>query len=137
MKLSGMLTAVALAACTGTPPSANVSPSTSDEGNIPGHGSGWAQVQAELSTRRATAQAELGEATRAILATGGDCADSCAGVATLRAAVDRLCSIRDSRDDDVRCKEAKSTLATTDARVKAGVRQVLPPPNLDDLDAGL
>ena len=91
---------------------------------------------AELSARRATALAEIGEAKRAI-ASSDDCTETCPLLVTLQTGVDHLCALREGQDDAARCKEARTDLTATDARVKKSCDGCKPARLDDDVDAAL
>lgn len=109
--------ALVVTGCANEIPSAATA-SPSDESNIPSGASGFAQVQAELGARRATALAEIGEAKRAIRTAADDCSAECPLVGSLHLGVDHLCGIDDNHEDGVRCKEQKAIFANIEARVK-------------------
>ena len=116
-RLVRVLLGASLIACAADPPPEAAAATSADDDNIPGRASGWAQAQAGLSARRATAQAELGEANRALRTAGDACADACLLLPALHAAVTHLCEIRDNHDDTARCKESRKAVTAAAAKV--------------------
>jgi hypothetical protein len=132
-----VLVGVTLVACASEIPSAAAARSDDDSKNVPGGAYGWAQNHAELSARRATALAEIGEAKRAIVSGGDDCSETCPLLVTLRTGVDHLCALREGQDDAARCKEARTDFTATETRVRKSCDACKPARLDDDVDAAL
>jgi len=72
----------------------------------------------DVAARRATAQAEIGEALRALTTAGNACDDACPALHELRKGVANLCSVNDNKDDVSFCKQVKQELADAERPVK-------------------
>jgi hypothetical protein len=134
----GVAIGAVVAACASEIPSAAAPPSDT-ESNIPSGASGFAQQEAELGARRATALAEIGEARRAIKSGGDDCGTTCPLIIAFHAGVDHLCNIKEGREDLARCKEALADLVATEKQVKGACEGCKPVSDTNDyaLDGGL
>jgi hypothetical protein len=124
---------VASCAASDTPPADNAA--TGYE--APGRASPWTPGQPGLAARRGTAQAEIGEALRALEVAGDACGSACPSLADLRAGVGHLCGVADTKDDDRMCKESRVTLLATETKVRASCGACKPAPaDADTDDAG-
>jgi hypothetical protein len=126
---------VASCAASDTPPADNAA--TGYE--APGRGSPYTPGQPGLAARRAAAQAEIGEALRALEVAGDACGSACPPLADLRVGVGHLCGVADTKDDDRMCKESRATLLATESKLRPSCGACKPPPadaDTTDDDAG-
>ena len=125
----GWSAAVVFALLGGLAPNASCAPTTSgaqappaappaDDPSVPATNSGWAPGRPGLAAQRASAQATVGEALRALQVTGDACGLACPVLGALRLGVTNVCSITDTKDDLKACHEARVQLASTEARLK-------------------
>jgi hypothetical protein len=72
-------------------------------------------------TRRvpmAEARSELARAEASLEASANDCAAACRALASMGRAVDHLCALVSSQDDQRRCDDAKRRMASARERVR-------------------
>jgi hypothetical protein len=93
-------------------------PASAEGEAVPASASGWSPGKPGLAARRATAQAEIGEATRALEVAGTACDSACPSLDGLRLGVKHLCSVADTKEDVKVCKEARGLLGAAEAKLK-------------------
>jgi hypothetical protein len=124
---------VLVASCgASTAPPPDTVPSTTD----PVVARGWAPGQPDLAARRATGQAEIGEALRALDVAGDACGSACPALADLRIGVAHMCALADTRDDEKICKESRARLLEIGTHIKATCGACKPAPDPDADDGG-
>jgi len=130
--VSAMGSVVASCAASESPP-----PETATSSTDPVTTGPWMPGQPDFAARRASGQAEIGEALRALDVAGSACGDACPALATLRVGVVHLCGVADTKDDQKICKESRASLATSEARLRADCGACKPAPDADtDTDGG-
>ncbi len=102
-------------------------PGAAEATNVPANASGWMPGRPGLAARRATGQAEVGEARRTLRTVGEACGDACPALDALRAGVKHLCELDDTRDDQKLCKEFRLELLAEEARLKPSCGVCAPP----------
>jgi hypothetical protein len=121
-----------LVGCAASQAPAGPTPPKDDPTNDPPRGAAWSYGQPGLEARRATAQAEVGEAIRVIETSGDACTDACPALASLKAGVAHLCNIADNKDDEVACHEARARLTSAVPHVRAACGTCGPPGTTSD-----
>ena len=99
---------------------------------------GFAPGMPGLEAKRATSQAEMGEALRELGNVGNACDLACPQLIRLRMGVKHMCGVSQITDDLRRCKEAKETLLTTETGLKPSCGTCAPHHDTtDDADADI
>jgi hypothetical protein len=68
--------------------------------------------------QRAAARSELERSEASLQASASDCAAACRALASMSRAVEHLCALVDSSDDQRRCDDAKRRMASAGERVR-------------------
>ena len=121
--------------CAANPPPEPTDPrGTADNSEaVPARSSGWDPGRPGFAARRATAQAEIGEATRTLETAGDACGDACPAMVELRRGVHNLCSVKDTRDDENVCKDYRTQLVAAEGHLRASCGACKPPsPDADE-----
>jgi len=113
----GLALLAACATTTGSAPVPELAP-VPDDPAVPARSSGWSPGQPGIAARRATGQAEVGEARRTLETTGDACGLACPALVALRLGASHLCSISDTKDDAKVCKEVRAEVTAVQARLK-------------------
>jgi hypothetical protein len=107
--------AVACAASGSVAPGAEA---PTEETNVPARGSGWTPGIPAAEAQRATGQATIGEARRALDTAGESCSDACPALVMLRSGVATICRVAETKDDSKICRESRAELASNETRLR-------------------
>jgi hypothetical protein len=117
--LGACLASVAYVACADTNAAA---PDPSNPGTEndprPAQVGGYAPGVPGFEARRATSQAEIGEAMRKLDQSGDACGLACPALRQLRVGVQRRCAVQEMTEDHKICKEQRAQLLAIETRLK-------------------